>query len=385
MARGISFFVHHQGRGHAARCRAIAERLDDRPVTMLTADPALFGGWRRPHEVVALPNMIGAPQATAALEEYATPSVLHCVPLGVDAMRRHMGLIARHLMDADPALLVVDVSSEIALLARILSVPAVSIRMHGNRNDIGHLGAYDASAAMLAPFSESIEQEDYPDWARAKTHYTGGLCTTTDPVPTREAAREALGVAPNRELIVVLTGGGGSGTPWAALTVGARAAPDARWVALGPVHREGHETEFPNLEHRGWVPNVTEWLAAADLVIASAGDNTVHEIARVGRPLLCVPEWRYFDEQVRKAGALARVGAAHALDLWPGDLGGWREALDATRAIDVDRQRALHDEAAAQSAATFLMQLADRLWTGPEGRTADRTAGRTADRTAPPG
>ena len=365
--RSISFFVHHQGRGHANRCRAIIERMDDRPITILTADPKLFADFEREHAMIALPNMIGAPQATEALERYATPSVMHCVPMGADAMRRHMGLISQHLLEDDPGLFMIDVSAEIALLARIHSVPAVKVRMHGNRNDIGHLGAYDACAGMLAPFSEAIEQEDYPDWAREKTHYSGGLCTTTAPVPSKEDARARLGIEPERELIVVITGGGGSGTPWAALTVGARAAPDAKWVALGPVHREGHETEFPNLTHLGWVEGVTDWLAAADIVIASAGDNTVHEIARVGRPFLCVPEWRYFDEQLRKAQAVARAGAAHTLGVWPGDLEGWREALEGARAVDLDAQRALFSDDAARSAADWLMNLTDELWDGAPG------------------
>ena len=373
MPRPLGFFVHHQGRGHANRTRAIIQRLDDRPVHVLTADPALFDGLGDRIVMHALPEMIGASQASDALRGYDTPSVMHCVPLGAPAMREHMGLIARHLLEDDPGLFVVDVSSEIALLARIHSVPAVSIRMHGNRSDIGHLGAYEASAAMLAPFSEAIEQADYPDWARARTHYTGGLCTTTDPVPSREEARAALAAEhgldpfldPSRELIVVLTGGGGSGTPWAPLTVGARAAPGADWVALGPVHREGHETEFPNLRHLGWVDGVTRWLAAADIVIASAGDNTVHEIARVGRPFLVVPEWRYFDEQWRKAQELERVGAAAMLPVWPGNLADWRAALDRARRVDLDAQRALFDAGAAESAATFLMGLCDRLW--PQG------------------
>ena len=362
MARPIGFFVHHQGRGHANRTRAILAHLDDRPVHVLTADPTLFDGLDRPITMHRLPNMIGAPQASEALERFDTPSVMHCVPMGTPAMREHMGLIARHFLEDDPGLFVVDVSAEIALLARIHAVPAVSIRMHGNRSDIGHLGAYEASAAMLAPFSETIEQADYPDWARRATHYTGGLCTTTDPVPSKAEAREALSLDPHRQLIVIITGGGGSGTPWAPLTVGARAEPDAQWVALGPVHREGHETEFANLRHLGWVDGVTRWLAAADIVIASAGDNTVHEIARVGRPFLVVPEWRYFDEQWRKAQELERVGAAAMLPVWPGDLDGWRAALERARAVDLDAQRGLFDAGAAGSAARFLMETCDRLW-----------------------
>ena len=366
LPRPISFFVHHQGRGHARRCQAIIEAMDDRPIHVLTADPGLFDGFSRDIVMHALPNMIGAPQATRALEAHPTPSVLHCVPLGIDQMRRHMGLISTHLLEDDPGLFVSDVSAEIALLCRIHSVPAVKVRMHGNRGDIGHLGAYEACVGMLAPFAEVLEQDDYPEWARRKTHYTGGLCTTTAPVPSREDARAQLRIDAQKTLIVTLTGGGGSGTPWAPLTVGARAAPDAEWVVLGPVHREGHETDFANLRNEGWVDNVTTWLAAADIVIASAGDNTVHEIARVGRPFLCIPEWRYFDEQWRKADALVRANAAAMLPAWPGDLPGWRDALERARSIDLDAQRALFDAGAARDAADWLMATCDELWAGAE-------------------
>ena len=134
-----------------------------------------------------------------------------------------------------------------------------------------------------------------------------------------------------------MTGGGGSGTPYAPLTVAARAAPDALWLTLGPTHREGHETDFANLRELGWVPSVTDYLAAADIVIASAGDNTVHEVARVGGRLIVMPEWRYFGEQTRKAEALVRLGAAVQAPAWPGDLQGWRDLLARARALDGDR------------------------------------------------
>ncbi len=91
-----------------------------------------------------------------------------------------------------------------------------------------------------------------------------------------------LGLPDDPTVILVLTGGGGSGTPFAPLTMGARAVPDALWLVAGPLHRRGHETDFANLRELGWVSNVTDHIAAADIVIASAGDNTVHEIARVG-------------------------------------------------------------------------------------------------------
>jgi len=363
MKKPIAFFVHHQGRGHANRTMAVAAEFGrDRPVSVLTADPSLFDGFHRDIEIVALPNMIGAAVPTQRLYAEPTPQVMHCVPLGLTAMRRTMRTILDHLDAREAGLFVVDVSAEIALLSRIASVPAVQIRMHGDRSDIGHVGAYEACVGMLAPFDARLEQDDYPAHLRAKTFYSGGLCTSVDRVPERAEARAKLGLDPDREIVVAVTGGGGSGTPFAPLTVAARAAPDALWLTLGPTHREGHETDFSNLRELGWVASVTDYLAAADIVIASAGDNTVHEVARVGGRLIVMPEWRYFAEQTRKAEALVRLGAAVQAPVWPGDLQGWRDLLARARGLDGAALRDLYAPEAAARASAWLEGLTDALW-----------------------
>ncbi|SFM47131.1 glycosyltransferase [Methylobacterium pseudosasicola] len=367
MKKPIAFFVHHQGRGHANRTMAVAaEFARDRPVSVLTAGPHLFEGFARDIEIVPLPDMIGAAVPTPRLYAEPTPQVMHCVPLGLAPMRRTMRTILDHLDAREVGLFVVDVSAEIALLARIASVPAVQIRMHGDRSDIGHVGAYEACVGMLAPFDARLEQADYPASLRAKTFYSGGLCTSLDRVLDRAEARAKLGLDPQREIIVAVTGGGGSGTPYAPLTVAARAEPDALWLTLGPTHREGHETDFANLCELGWVPSVTDYLAAADIVIASAGDNTVHEVARVGGRLIVMPEWRYFAEQTRKAEALVRLGAAVQAPVWPGDLQGWRDLLARARMLDGAELRGLYAPDAAARAAGWLEGLTDELWQGAE-------------------
>lgn len=362
--RPIGFFVHHQGRGHARRCEAIIRQMPDRPIAILTADRSLFTGADDRVTFIDLPDMIGDPPRTDALAEQQTPRAMHCVPMGSRRLQKNAGLITRFLAEEDPSLFVVDVSAEWALLSRLCSVPAVTMRLHGDRNDVGHLSAFEASAGILAPFSEELEQDDYPDWARRKTFYSGGLCTTTDAVPARAEARSRLGLPDDRHVIVVMSGGGGQGAHYASLTMGARALPDSLWLTVGPLYKEGHETDFSNLRDAGWVDDPLAYLAAADIVIASAGDNTVHEIARVGRPFLCVPEWRYFNEQVRKAGALAEAGGAHCLVHWPASEQAWREAVAATRTIDIQAQKRLYEPKAPANAAQFLLSLEDNLWSG---------------------
>lgn len=363
MTRPLCFFVHHQGRGHAARTRAIIAAMSaGRTVSVVTADPRLFDGFARDIEIIELPNMIGAAVPTPALYDQSTPDTLHCVPLGVREMRVTMRRILDHLDDRGVGLFVIDVSAELAQLARIASVPAVKIRMHGRRDDPGHRAAYQACVGMLAPYDETLEQPEYPDWARAKTFYTGGLCTHGAAVPDRAEARQRLGLPMDREIVLAMTGGGGAGTPYAPLTVAARAAPDALFVTVGPLHREGHETDFANLVNHGWIDNVTDYVAAADIVIASAGDNTVAEIARVGRPYICTPEWRYFDEQTAKAERLSALGAARHAPRLPGDNAGWAALLAEARALSIDRLQQLYEPKAAVRAAGWLEQLTDTLW-----------------------
>ena len=363
LLKPIVFFAHHQGRGHANRIMAILEHLpEERPVIIMTADPAQFDDRPRKATMVELPNMIGAPSRSAALHDQPTPETMHCVPLGVEEMRRHMGVIAQTLCEHDPSLFVIDVSAEIAMLSRIMSVPAVTIRMHGDRDDKGHVAGYEACVGMLAPFDERIEQANYTHRLRERTFYTGGLCTTKAPLRGRQEARETLGLPEDRRITLVIAGGGGSGTPYAPLTVAARAEPDTQWLIAGPVHREGHETDFGNLRELGWIDNLTDYLCAADRVIASAGDNTVHEIARAGKPFLCIPEWRYFDEQQAKARELARLGAATYRETWPASVPEWQRALNETDALDTAILSSLHHDDAALKAAEWLETLATDLW-----------------------
>uniref|UniRef100_UPI0025E31923 glycosyltransferase n=1 Tax=uncultured Aureimonas sp. TaxID=1604662 RepID=UPI0025E31923 len=108
------------------------------------------------------------------------------------------------------------------------------------------------------------------------------------------------------------------------------------------------------------------------IVIASAGDNTIHEVARVGARLIVMPDWRYFGEQTRKAEALVKLGAAVTAPIWPGDLAGWQVLLAQARALDGAAIAKLHEPDAARRAAGWLEGLTDELWEGA--RSPDEAA-----------
>ncbi len=389
MKRPFGYFVHHQGRGHAERCAAIANALPvDRPLTIFCARDDIFPALPMHASIVRIPSLFEPTGAEAAgMDHVATPATLHCAPLGWPGIRRAMATIARWFDAADPALMICDVSAEIAQLARICSVPHVKVLQHGNRGDAGHRAAYDGAAGLLAPFDAALAQPEWNVEMRAKTCFAGGLGVDTR-VPEREAARRRIGVGAGEQLVVVMSGGGGGGFTQAPLAVGARATPTRRWITIGPVPRDWHATEPGNVEHRGWVDNAADYVAAADLVIASTGNTTCQQILAAGRPWLAIPEWRYFDEQHRKAEALGAAGVACVRPHPPSSADAWLSAIEQAFAQhDADRQRAMIAETPARDVVQWLESLADELWScdpGPESESASEpeTARRVDDRGA---
>lgn len=362
--RPFGYFVHHQGRGHATRCAAVVNALPmARPVTVFCARDDVFPRLRPNVRIVRIPSLFepaGAPEPPA-LAAARTPANMHCAPLGWAQIRQATAILTGWFRDADPALMIVDVSAEIAQLARLCSVPVVKVLQHGDRSDDGHMRAYEGCEGLLAPYAEPLEQPGRPDWMRAMTHHAGGLGADVSRLPPHEAARRAVD-AGDGPLAVVVSGAGGAGTPLAPLAMAARAMPDWAFRSIGLISREGHETEPGNLRHDGWVDRPEQYIAAADMVIASTGNTTCHQILAAGRPWVAIPEWRYFEEQLHKAEALHRAGAAHMRATWPGTPQGWRDAVAAACAIDPDTQRALVNPDAAAGAAGWLEALAERLW-----------------------
>ncbi len=183
---------------------------------------------------------------------------------------------------------------------------------------------------------------------RDKTIYAPGAGIDCSKLMPQADARARLGIDPAQQLVVVLGGGGGTGLPSAPLTLGARADADAQWVTLGAMQTEWHETPPGNLTHLGWVNNPEDWICAADRVVSSCGNTTVHMVAAAGKPWIVVPEWRYFSEQYCKAEALDAAGIAATSRQWPASAEEWQRLWRAATAIDPQTQRALvHNDGAA--------------------------------------
>lgn len=347
MTRGIGYYVHHQGVGHWQRACAIAAALD-RPCTLIGTLAGIDTA-EAPGPVLDLPDDRLDDGFGGQDGEAERPHALHYAPLAHPGIRTRMARIAAWAAETDPLLLVVDVSVEVALFARLLSLPTLVFRLAGTRTDLPHLEAFRSADRLIAPFPAALEAEGVPDWVRAKTDYAGFLGR---PVAQRPGADKGAGGP-----IVVVFGRGGDGGALADLAAAARAVPERDWHVLGPVTGEGERPA--NLHLHGWVADADAWIARAGLVVGGAGDGVVAAVAARAKRFLCLPEERAYGEQIEKARALARLGAAIVHEGWP-EAALWPGLVRAGLALDPGAIAALSDPHAIRHAAALIERHARR-------------------------
>ena len=343
MTRPIGYYVHHHGDGHRQRALAIA-RGDPRRFVLLGT--GLDG---RTGEVAAIDLPDDRMPDTSAFDGHdntlCRPEALHYAPLNHDNVRARMARIAQWVAEAKPALMVVDVSVEVAMLARLLATPVVYVRLSGRRDDPAHCEAYRAASHLIAPFARQLDDQALPAWIRDKTVYCPGIAA--------DVPRNILPVAGR---VLVVAGKGGAPSDGARIAVAAAATPQRRWRVIGPARVPDRCPD--NLEFAGWVADAAGEIAAAEIVVGAAGDGLVNLVIAAGQPFVCCPEPRPFDEQVRKAQALRSCEAAIVLPQWP-DADQWPLILDDAMRLDGRRLAALGDPRGAATALAFLQAVAD--------------------------
>ena len=262
---------------------------------------------------------------------------LHWAPLHDNGLRHRMAMIAEWVSIHRPTVMVVDVSVEVTLLVRLLGVPVVVVAMPGERTDAPHELAYRVAEHILAAWPENLYE---PKWLvphSAKTTYVGGI--------SRFDGRPRPSVPSDRRPgVLVLNGSGGADLDVAAVNRCATAYPEFRWSSLGVAGGPWAEDPWPQL-------------CTADVVVSSAGQSSVADIAAAGRPAIIIAAERPFTEQRAMAQALERAGLAVVRPRWP-DLADWPRLVDDAQALGPDVWERWRTANAAARAAALIERVA---------------------------
>jgi hypothetical protein len=298
----LGYYAHHHGAGHVTRALAIAAHLPG-PVTLFGSSLPVANV---PRHVSPCRLPLDFDQDTVAQD---IPGLLYA-PLNVSGLRERMGVLVDWFRHAWPCLLVVDVSVEVALIARLCGVPTVYVRQRGTRFDPAHALAYASAQRLLAPYPRGFEQPDTPAIWIEKTDYTG-LISRYDQIKPKAAAL--------RKTVTVITGHGGTAMSLSQIAEAARACPEWDWAVIGPIEADQTmRAPLPaNLQLHGIVGDPLHWLGHAGVVVGSAGDSLVSELADLQCRFICIPESRPFDEQLSTAQILQKLGLAICCQAWP--------------------------------------------------------------------
>ncbi|MCW2621187.1 MAG: hypothetical protein JWL64_789 [Frankiales bacterium] len=277
----IGWYVHGHGLGHLHRLGCVAAQLHS-PVTALSSLPRPVD-WAGPW--VHLPGDL----PRGGDRDITAGGTLHWSPLHHPGLRARMAAIARWVSDERPALVVVDVSVEVAVLVRSLGVPVVVVAMRGDRVDRAHRTAYDLADALLAPWPADLP-EDWPAGWLAKTWHVGAF-SRADGRPRTPP--------PGRRRVALLWGRGGDAPAPAVLAAARAATPAWTWSSTS------------------WVDDPWPRLQDADVVVTHAGQNAVAEVAAAARPAVVIAQPRPYDEQHATGRALHRAGLAVVREGWP--------------------------------------------------------------------
>lgn len=350
----LGYYIHLHGSGHAQRAKAIAQHFK-LPVTFIGTDVSQHN-WQgvANYRLLDLPPDKIEYVAKSPLNHNCQTHSFHYAPYYTETYRQRAVLLANWVERTKPTAVIVDVSAEITQFLRFLGVPTIGVRQHGDRSDLPHLCGYDAAYKLFATYPQLLEAFETPSWIKNKTIYVPGFSRYSGRNLSKSAARDRLKIPLRQQVVVVLNGRGGNRHSLTKIAAAASVTPDWLWLIVGETNKDCPVP--PNVSCLGWCEDTYVYLKAADVAIASGGNNTVMEIGTAQIPCLCIPEFRPFDEQKIKAKILERLGLCLVADKFPGmdsiefllarlkmlDVSKWQEimavdgAAQAARAIEAE-------------------------------------------------
>ncbi|MGA8329072.1 MAG: glycosyltransferase [Mycobacterium sp.] len=250
--------------------------------------------------VTALSSMdIPAPHPFAAVvklprDDHGDPvmeptafGALHWAPHHHSGFRNRMHAVASWVANNEPAAIVVDVSVETALFARLLGVPVIVMALPGNRFDAPHTLVHQLADHIIAAWPQELY---VPQWLQphaAKTSFVGGI-SRFDGRPCSSLTRTAVA----RVLVLA----GADEDFGCQIDECAAACPGTTWSAVGGAEE--------------WVDDPWPQICAADVVVTHAGQGAVADVAAARRRAVVIPQPRPYDEQAATAEVLRRHGLA---------------------------------------------------------------------------
>lgn len=295
----IGYYAHSQGAGHCNYANVFSKVFGKFLTVFTDRDHAFDAGV----DVVRLANE-NPDGSEFDRNKFPEPRALHYAPVNMQKITARNHSLLDVILKKGIKLLIVDVSVEIAMLARISSVPYAYVRLHGDRNDFAHLNAYEGASFLLAYYPEEMEDRDTPPWVKKKTVYLGFLSRYM--FGNKGSGKPIEYSSLKKPILLHITGFGG--------TLPLHFTGLSRYFDICSIGPGRIPYERSNVLQIGVVECTRAFIENADVVVAACGSNTVAEIFSLDTSFIAVPEERHYREQKLCAKNLHRLGWAINLE-----------------------------------------------------------------------
>lgn len=295
----IGYYAHQHGSGHCRYAHLMAKHFKSE-LTVLTSYDYEF-----PENVNHIRLADENPDGTTSRDnQVSPPDYLHYSPVGQQSIQERSLKILETIKNYKIRLLIVDVSAEIAALARSSSVPYAYVKLPGDRSDPGHMQAFQGAVFLIAFYPEAFEDPNTPKWVKEKTVYLGFQPIKLYSQDTKTSDRI--------DRVTVISGKGGNERLENSLPLIINRFKNSSIHVLGEFKKE---LMHSNIRYEGFVNDLEDYLLKSDLIIANCGMNTISELLQIKKPYLAIPEDRPFGEQQFMASRLVHNGLALNLSM----------------------------------------------------------------------
>ncbi|MDP4545414.1 MULTISPECIES: hypothetical protein [Psychrobacter] len=325
----LGYYAHHHGSGHCRQIDKLAALLPTEArqqltvFTSLTSDTYTFAAIDEA-QVVRLPAEDERADDVLAgrAGQYWQPTSLHYSPVGNSDIQQRSHKILDTIYQRRIDLMIIDVSVEVAMLCRAVSVPYLYVRLPGIRDDVPHLNAFAGALALLAPYPRTLESAMTLDWLAKKTLYLDFINTEQRDAQTYQVFikhlmqlttdEKALSLMLNDKdkdtptIVTVIKGYGGHQAIDAKLPELRQLLPHAFIISLGPIDEDKRHYVDIAVD----VSDVTPFIVHSDYLLMACGLNAVAQACDYATPLVVLPDDRPHQEQEVMAEALIIQGRA---------------------------------------------------------------------------
>lgn len=348
MAVNIAFYVHHHGSGHLMRTLQIINELKNHPVILMGSGLSKLKDLPKHVSLVHLPLDIQT-SGEKGIDEENPPTDFHYAPLGIRGIRERVLIMTEVFAKAYPLILIVDVSVEVSMIARLAGIPTIIMRQHGNRTDPAHELAYRSAELLIAPFSKSMYIGKKDD-AYRKTFFAGGF-SRFDNINVPDIV--------DKKMVCILVGQGGTSLNTKIIEYIAQCCPTYCFHIIGL--KESNNSNITNVTFHGKIDNPIHLVSKANIIIGNTGHNTVMEVAALKKRFIGIPENRPFDEQVSKGESIRHITGVKII--YPNQLlsANWHSLITGLQAQTVDWQGII-DSNAVKEISKKISSIAKKLF-----------------------